>query len=30
MAYRRALDLTENAAERRYLTGRLAEVTRLS
>ena len=30
VAYRRALELTENAAERRYLTGRLAEVTRLS
>ena len=29
-AYRRALELTENAAERRFLTGRLAEVTRLS
>ena len=29
-AYRRAIELTENAAERRYLTGRLAEVTRLS
>jgi RNA polymerase sigma-70 factor (ECF subfamily) len=29
-AYRRAIDLTDNATERRYLTGRLAEVTRIS
>ncbi len=29
-AYRRALELTENAAERRFLAKRLAEVTRLS
>jgi RNA polymerase sigma-70 factor, ECF subfamily len=29
-AYRRAQELTENAAERRFLARRLAEVTRLS
>jgi RNA polymerase sigma-70 factor (ECF subfamily) len=29
-AYQRALALTTNAAERRFLTGRLAEVTRLN